>query len=273
MDRELISQLSHADHPINSPLDDESVRRLLRRTVERGNERVLDLGCGEAAWLLRTLAAHPKVTAEGVDNAAQLLAKARQEAADLGVEQRLVLHHQDATEFTSPAPSTQCSASVPPTHSAVSCPPSTPPSSTSPPTVASWSAMPIGSASPPTPPAKCSANTRTWRPPWTASSPTAGPCLRAHQHTSGTRRLRMVLDRISGNLGAGPPRAPRQRRGPRRCHHPPLAMAAQLPRQLRLHHPCPSPNPRVTTTSATGSERCAAANRGNQPAADSTCHQ
>ncbi|WP_406350002.1 SAM-dependent methyltransferase [Streptomyces sp. NBC_00658] len=104
MDREMISQLSHADHPINSPLDDESVRRLLRRTVEHGNERVLDLGCGEAAWLLRTLAAHPKVTAEGVDNSAQLLAKARQEASDLGVGQRLVLHHQDATEFTSPRP-------------------------------------------------------------------------------------------------------------------------------------------------------------------------
>ncbi|MEV6423532.1 class I SAM-dependent methyltransferase [Streptomyces sp. NPDC051662] len=101
MDREMISRLSHADHPINSPLDDESVRRLLHRTVERGDERVLDLGCGEAAWLLRTLATHPDVTAEGVDNSAQALAKARKEAADLGVGQRLVLHHQDATEFAS----------------------------------------------------------------------------------------------------------------------------------------------------------------------------
>ncbi|MFE4367128.1 SAM-dependent methyltransferase [Streptomyces sp. NPDC056835] len=104
MNRELISQLSHADHPINSPLDDESVRRLLHRTVSRGDERVLDLGCGEAAWLLRALAAHPKVTAEGVDNSVQALAKARKEAADLGVEQRLVLHHQDAMEFASPRP-------------------------------------------------------------------------------------------------------------------------------------------------------------------------
>lgn len=76
--------------------------KLLHRTVVRGDERVLDLGCGEAAWLLRTLAAHPDVTAEGVDNSTQALAKARKEAADLGVEQRLVLHHQDATEFASP---------------------------------------------------------------------------------------------------------------------------------------------------------------------------
>ncbi|MFE3825258.1 SAM-dependent methyltransferase [Streptomyces sp. NPDC059092] len=102
MDREKISRLSHTDHPINSPLDDESVRRLLQRTVGRGDARVLDLGCGEAAWLLRTLAAHPEVTAEGVDNSAQSLAKARKEAAALGVGERLVLHHQDAAEFTSP---------------------------------------------------------------------------------------------------------------------------------------------------------------------------
>jgi SAM-dependent methyltransferase len=102
MDREKISRLAHTDHPINSPLDDESVRRLLHRTLNRGDERILDLGCGEAAWLLRALAAHPNVTAEGVDSSAQPLAQAREEAAALGVGQRLVLHHQNAAEFTSP---------------------------------------------------------------------------------------------------------------------------------------------------------------------------
>ncbi|MFE3742882.1 SAM-dependent methyltransferase [Streptomyces sp. NPDC059134] len=102
MDRDKISRLSRAGHPVNSPLDDESVRRLLRRTVDRGGERVLDLGCGEAAWLLRTLAEHPGVTAEGVDTSAPSLARARKEAAGLGVGQRLVLHHADAAEFTSP---------------------------------------------------------------------------------------------------------------------------------------------------------------------------
>ncbi|MEV8600318.1 methyltransferase domain-containing protein [Streptomyces griseoviridis] len=101
MDRDKISQLAHADHPVNSPLDDESVRRLLRRTVGRGDAHVLDLGCGEAAWLLRTLVEHPDVTAVGVDNSAQALAKARKEAAALGVERRLVLQHQDAAEFAS----------------------------------------------------------------------------------------------------------------------------------------------------------------------------
>jgi SAM-dependent methyltransferase len=104
MDREMISRLAHTDHPIKSPLDDKSVRRLLRRTVYRGDERVLDLGCGEAAWLLRTLADHPDVTAEGVDTSAQALAEARKAAADSGVEPRLALHHQDAAEFASPRP-------------------------------------------------------------------------------------------------------------------------------------------------------------------------
>ncbi|MGC9441875.1 SAM-dependent methyltransferase [Streptomyces sp. WG5] len=104
MDRDLISRLTRADHPVNSPLDDESVRRLLRRTVHRGDERVLDLGCGEAAWLLRTLTTHPDVTAEGVDTSAPALARARKEATGLGVDGRLVLHHQDAAEFASPRP-------------------------------------------------------------------------------------------------------------------------------------------------------------------------
>ncbi|MFJ1749204.1 SAM-dependent methyltransferase [Streptomyces sp. NPDC088116] len=104
MDREKISRLAHTDHPVNSPLDDESVRRLLQRTLNRGDERILDLGCGEAAWLLRALTAHPNVTAEGVDSSAQVLAKAREEAAGLGVGQRLVLHQRNATDFTSPRP-------------------------------------------------------------------------------------------------------------------------------------------------------------------------
>ncbi|AXK36822.1 class I SAM-dependent methyltransferase [Streptomyces armeniacus] len=104
MDRELIARLAHADHPVNSPLDDESVRRLLQRTVGPGEQRVLDLGCGEAAWLLRALAARTDVTAEGVDTSAQLLAKARQEAVEQGVGQRLVLHRHDAAEFVSTRP-------------------------------------------------------------------------------------------------------------------------------------------------------------------------
>ncbi|MFG2827555.1 SAM-dependent methyltransferase [Streptomyces sp. NPDC048434] len=104
MNREQISALAHADHPIKSPLDDDSVRRLLERGLPRGNERVLDLGCGGGEWLLRALAMHPQVHAEGVDISEEALAQARQAAARLDVQDRLVLHHQETASFSAPRP-------------------------------------------------------------------------------------------------------------------------------------------------------------------------
>ncbi|MER7052665.1 class I SAM-dependent methyltransferase [Streptomyces sp. NPDC000351] len=102
MDRQQISRIAHADHPIAVPLDDDSVRRLLARGVPRGDARVLDLGCGGGEWLLRALAEHPGLTAEGVDTSETALAHAREAAARLGVRDRLVLHREDATRFTAP---------------------------------------------------------------------------------------------------------------------------------------------------------------------------
>ncbi|WP_406216612.1 SAM-dependent methyltransferase [Streptomyces decoyicus] len=104
MNREQISALAHAEHPIKSPLDDDSVRRLLERCLPRGTERVLDLGCGGGEWLLRALAMHPRLEAEGVDISEGDLAQARQDAVRLGVQERLVLHQREAEEFTSPHP-------------------------------------------------------------------------------------------------------------------------------------------------------------------------
>ncbi|MDT0609252.1 SAM-dependent methyltransferase [Streptomyces lancefieldiae] len=102
MDRQQISRLAHADHPIAAPLDDEAVRRLLARGVPRGDARVLDLGCGGGEWLLRALAGHPRLTAEGVDISGTSLARAHEEADRLGVRDRLVLHRQDAARFAAP---------------------------------------------------------------------------------------------------------------------------------------------------------------------------
>ncbi|MFF8791081.1 SAM-dependent methyltransferase [Streptomyces sp. NPDC015125] len=104
MNRELVSRIAHADHPIKAPLDDASVHRLLERGLPRGNERVLDLGCGGGEWLLRALAMHPQLHAEGVDISEGDLARARQAATGLGVQQRLVLHHQETESFSSPHP-------------------------------------------------------------------------------------------------------------------------------------------------------------------------
>jgi SAM-dependent methyltransferase len=97
--REQISRLAHADHPIAAPLDDDSVRRLLERAVPRDGARVLDLGCGGGEWLLRALTAYPGLRAEGVDVSAGSLERAREAARVRGVQERLVLHHEDARDF------------------------------------------------------------------------------------------------------------------------------------------------------------------------------
>ncbi|MFI6662186.1 SAM-dependent methyltransferase [Streptomyces sp. NPDC050523] len=104
MNREQISHIAHAEHPIKSPLGDDSVRRLLDRGLPTGEERVLDLGCGGGEWLLRALSERPGVYAEGVDISEDALAQAAAAARDLGVQDRLALHCRKAEEFVSEKP-------------------------------------------------------------------------------------------------------------------------------------------------------------------------
>ncbi|MEV8534104.1 class I SAM-dependent methyltransferase [Streptomyces sp. NPDC051211] len=104
MNRELISRIAHTHHPVAAPLNDDSVRSLLHRALPRGDERILDLGCGGAEWLLRALQDRPGVRATGVDTAEPALAHARTAAAERGLAERLDLHLLPAAEFTSPHP-------------------------------------------------------------------------------------------------------------------------------------------------------------------------
>ncbi|MFF2787963.1 SAM-dependent methyltransferase [Streptomyces sp. NPDC058049] len=104
MSREQISAIAHADHPIKSPLADDSVGRLLEHGLPRGDERVLDLGCGTAEWLLRALETRPHLYAEGVDVSDVSLTQARRAATTRGVDERLVLHRQEAADYGSSQP-------------------------------------------------------------------------------------------------------------------------------------------------------------------------
>ncbi|MEU4895349.1 class I SAM-dependent methyltransferase [Streptomyces sp. NPDC044780] len=105
MDRQRISRLAHADHPIAAPLAEESVGRLLDRAMadaaDRADARALDLGCGRGAWLRRLLARYPSIRAEGVDVDGAALELARADAEEAGVADRLVVHETDAAGFAS----------------------------------------------------------------------------------------------------------------------------------------------------------------------------
>lgn len=103
VNRERLSALAHTRHPIASPISDDEVQRLLERSIPHEDAVILDLGCGGAEWLIRALAAYPKLRAVGVDTSEFALSRARTAATDRGVADRLTLHQQSATEFPAAA--------------------------------------------------------------------------------------------------------------------------------------------------------------------------
>ncbi|GGO53064.1 SAM-dependent methyltransferase [Streptomyces daqingensis] len=100
MDRRQLSTLAHQNHPVAAPLSDTTVQRILERALPRGDERLLDLGCGEGEWLVRALSGRPETQGEGVDLSPSALAKAREASAAASLGDRLVLHERDAAQFT-----------------------------------------------------------------------------------------------------------------------------------------------------------------------------
>ncbi|WP_101783521.1 SAM-dependent methyltransferase [Nonomuraea indica] len=101
MNRQLISHLAHADHPVAAPITDAHVERLLRRANLAPGARILDLGCGQGEWLMRALALYPDATADGVDLSDVALDAAREQAERRGLSGRLRLHRLPAAEFSS----------------------------------------------------------------------------------------------------------------------------------------------------------------------------
>jgi trans-aconitate methyltransferase len=67
VNRQRLSSIAHSHHPIAAPIFGVNVNRLLRRADRRPAARILDLGCGEAAWAMQALAHYPDGHADGVD--------------------------------------------------------------------------------------------------------------------------------------------------------------------------------------------------------------
>jgi SAM-dependent methyltransferase len=99
VDRQRLSSIAHSHHPIAAPIFGVNVNRLLRRAGRGPAARILDLGCGEAAWALQALAHHPDGNADGVDLSRYALERAEAAAIERGLADRLTLHERDARTY------------------------------------------------------------------------------------------------------------------------------------------------------------------------------
>ncbi|WP_219465055.1 SAM-dependent methyltransferase [Nonomuraea rhizosphaerae] len=104
MDRQTISHLAHAHHPIASPISGTNLNRLLRRARLGPDARILDLGCGQAVWSVRLLELYRDATADGVDLSDAGFEAAWELAVGAEVASRLSLHLGSAAEFTAAEP-------------------------------------------------------------------------------------------------------------------------------------------------------------------------
>jgi SAM-dependent methyltransferase len=99
VDRQRLSSIAHSHHPIAAPIFGVNVNRLLRRADRRPAARILDLGCGEAAWAMQALAHYPDGLGDAVDVSPYALERAATAAAERGLADRLTLHERDARSY------------------------------------------------------------------------------------------------------------------------------------------------------------------------------
>jgi SAM-dependent methyltransferase len=99
VDRRRLSSIAHSHHPIAAPIFGVNVNRMLRRADRRPAARILDLGCGEAAWAMQALAHYPDGHADAVDISTYALERAAAAAAERGLADRLTLHERDARTY------------------------------------------------------------------------------------------------------------------------------------------------------------------------------
>ncbi|WP_189153701.1 SAM-dependent methyltransferase [Lentzea pudingi] len=89
----------YEDVTFHGPLSEERAARLIRSLLPLDDAHVVDLGCGWAEFLLRTLEAAPTATGTGVDRNAVDIAHAQANADTRGLTARVSFQVADVTEW------------------------------------------------------------------------------------------------------------------------------------------------------------------------------
>jgi len=84
MNRDRISQIAHTEHSLSAPVSEERASQLLERLALPPDSSVVDLGCGQGAWLLLLASGRPDLRLVGVDISHSALAEARAASDQLG---------------------------------------------------------------------------------------------------------------------------------------------------------------------------------------------
>ena len=98
MDRFELSRIAHSDHPICAPVSEPRLRRLVGTLDLPAGGTVLDLGCGEGAWLLAALETHAGTRGIGLDLA--LPPDIEAEAGERGLADRVRWVQADASNWS-----------------------------------------------------------------------------------------------------------------------------------------------------------------------------
>ena len=83
-------------------LDDTFVAAALSRVAGRRGRRVLDVGTGTGAIPVKLVQRDPRLTVEGVDRSAEMLASARQRAIQAGISRRVRFRRADGRRLPFP---------------------------------------------------------------------------------------------------------------------------------------------------------------------------
>ena len=98
MEPQKFTTIAHQDHRFCCPVSAAKAAELVEALELRASDRVIDVGCGKAEWLIRLVERYD-VHAIGVDTNSQFLEEARRQAGARIRPGRLELHHLAMTDF------------------------------------------------------------------------------------------------------------------------------------------------------------------------------